>query len=754
MVTSDKANATSEVSNSCYLRWTNITKIVEVKDKSAGLVKSSIYTSGNGNPASNEVSDATAHKLILSQVSGEANPGEMLALMGPSGSGKTSLLDILSTRDSSFNDGSLRWNQNDIYKSVSHRKKFKRQIAYIKQKDLFFEHLTVKDQLTYTAFLRLSDTDNTKEEILQEVDKVISLLRLGKCSNTPIRLVSGGEKKRVNIGSELLTDPSIIMLDEPTSGLDSTSAVALMSLLYSLAHDHGKTIITSIHQPSSAVFHQFDKVLFLAEGCVVYHGTPSGSLSYSQSKGFPCPGGYNSADHWMDLLVEDSAIDQGDSKQDRSEEEGKDSTPFETDDLVSPTEVDKTIDALPNVNITIPDGDGDTNSNSKSSPINVSTTPYTKSNKSFFKKRSLFRRKTPVYVPDLIKRKRNELSKGTTPKAKLITSWDNEAYTQQLQGSNGSDIVDDNESEYSSSSSKDSDMKAGSSDGSKSKKFNTSWITQFRVLLHRSLKNSRSAILTPLNLMKSISLGLMCGLLWFQMPNTERTVVDRSSFLFFTCVYWIFDSIFAALFTFPSERAIIFKERDSGSYHLSAYFLAKTLSELPTRLCLPTIYLVLSYWMANIHPNFGIFLASTCCTLLGVLAGESIGLFVGAVIMDFQKAMTVTLVFTLSLMVAGGFYVENVPEFMLFTQYLSPFKYAYDANRNVIFNRNVPCDGSGVMEVICAKEDVTFATADQVKEFLDVKGGLFFNIGIMFVLIAVPRYAALWALKLKRGDVR
>lgn len=83
-----------------------------------------------------------------------------------------------------------------------------------------------------------------------------------------------GERKRTNIGTELLTDPSIIMLDEPTSGLDSTSAVALMSLLTSLAHDHGKTIITSIHQPSSAVFHKFDQVLFLAEGCVVYYGTP------------------------------------------------------------------------------------------------------------------------------------------------------------------------------------------------------------------------------------------------------------------------------------------------------------------------------------------------------------------------------------------------------------------------------------------------------------------------------------------------
>lgn len=86
---------------------------------------------------------------------------------------------------------------------------------------------------------------------------------------------------------------------EPTSGLDSTSAVALVELLVSLSHDHGKTIITSIHQPSSAVFHKFDNVLFLADGCVVFHGTPTESLSYCEKLSFPCLNGYNIADHWM-----------------------------------------------------------------------------------------------------------------------------------------------------------------------------------------------------------------------------------------------------------------------------------------------------------------------------------------------------------------------------------------------------------------------------------------------------------------------
>ena len=120
-------------------------------------------------------------------------------------------------------------------------KKLKKKVAYVKQSDLFFGHLTVRDQLTYTAFLRLPSSW-PKVKKVAEVDRIIKQLRLNKCSDTPIHQISGGEKKRVNIGSELLTDPAIILLDEPTSGLDSTSAVALMSILHTLARDEGKTI--------------------------------------------------------------------------------------------------------------------------------------------------------------------------------------------------------------------------------------------------------------------------------------------------------------------------------------------------------------------------------------------------------------------------------------------------------------------------------------------------------------------------------
>jgi len=285
-----------------HLRWTNLLKTVKIKDDATDAA-SQERRSASGKSGSMK----KPMKVILERVSGEARPGEILATMGPSGSGKTSLMNVLSGR-AAYQEGSITINGKVLNKAGM--KKLMSRVAYVKQQDIFFETLTVRDQLTYTAQLRFPDTDTTKEErnlkILSEVDRILELLRLTKVADNPIMMCSGGEKKRVNIGTELLTDPSVILLDEPTSGLDSASAVSLLSVLKDLAKNHGKTIITSIHQPNSATFlNTFDKLLMLSDGKAVYFGTPADSLKYLKTKGLQCPEGYNAADHWMDLLVQD-----------------------------------------------------------------------------------------------------------------------------------------------------------------------------------------------------------------------------------------------------------------------------------------------------------------------------------------------------------------------------------------------------------------------------------------------------------------
>lgn len=283
--------------------------------------------------------------------------------------------------------------------------------------------------------------------------------------------------------------------------------------------------------------------------------------------------------------------------------------------------------------------------------------------------------------------------------------------------------------------------------------FHATWWTQYTVLVHRSMKNSRSAIFTTLNLVKAGAIGLVCGLLWFQMPYTEAFVFDRSSYYFFTMTFWVFDAMFTAYMAFPLERSIIFKERASGAYRLSAYFLAKTTSEAPARLALPSLYMVISYWLSGLNNNAGIFLASTLCSLLSVLAGESIGLFLGAAVLDLERGMVIMTVAALGLMVVGGFFVREIPGWMEWMGYVSPFRYSYNASVQLVFDRPVPCDGSGVLAA-CGGDDGGEASVADVLGFLGVQGSAGFNAGMLLVIFLVMRVAAFYALRRQKAEER
>ncbi|CAF4549573.1 unnamed protein product [Rotaria sp. Silwood1] len=142
---------------------------------------------------------------------------------------------------------------------------------------------------------------------ITQVEQIIDQLRIRKCADTPIMFISGGEKKRVNIGTELLMNPSVIFLDEPTSELDSTSAVSLMDVLRDLAMQ-GKTIITSIHQPSSQIFQSFDQLILLADGKTIFMDKPCNALPYFATMGYHSPSQYNPADYVMDLVSQDMKV--------------------------------------------------------------------------------------------------------------------------------------------------------------------------------------------------------------------------------------------------------------------------------------------------------------------------------------------------------------------------------------------------------------------------------------------------------------
>ncbi|XP_042479099.1 ABC transporter G family member 22-like isoform X2 [Macadamia integrifolia] len=244
---------------------------------------------------------ADCEKYILHGITGSVQAGEVLALMGPSGGGKTTLLNVLSGRVRNHNaSGSITYNNQPFSKSLKQR------ICFVLQDDIVFPHLTVKETLTYSALLRLPST-LTKEQKEGRVMNVIGELGLEsyRCQNTIIggafvRGISGGERKRVCIGNEILLNPSLLFLDEPTSGLDSTTALRIVQMLHNLA-EAGRTVVTTIHQPSSRLFNKFDKLILLGKGSTLYFGKASEAMLYFSSIGCSPLIAMNPADFLIDL---------------------------------------------------------------------------------------------------------------------------------------------------------------------------------------------------------------------------------------------------------------------------------------------------------------------------------------------------------------------------------------------------------------------------------------------------------------------
>ncbi|TPX54723.1 hypothetical protein PhCBS80983_g05801 [Powellomyces hirtus] len=257
-------------------------------------------------------SQAQKEKVILNNVSGVFRAGHLTAVMGASGAGKTSLLNVLAGQtDGGHTSGSIFANSSGMT-----GEQMRKQCGFVFQEDVILPTMTTREAIAMSATLRLGDSVSQQEKE-RRVEEMIDLLNLRKAADTMIgsptlKGVSGGEKKRVAIAQEMLIEPAILFLDEPTSGLDSFTAYSVISILKDLAAT-GRTIIATIHQPSSEVFYLFDDVLFLAEGEVMYQGPTSKVVEYFDGRGYPCPEHFNPADHvFMSVLNnQEGTFDKG-----------------------------------------------------------------------------------------------------------------------------------------------------------------------------------------------------------------------------------------------------------------------------------------------------------------------------------------------------------------------------------------------------------------------------------------------------------
>ncbi|CDY22844.1 BnaA06g02330D [Brassica napus] len=223
--------------------------------------------------------------------------------MGPSGSGKSTLLDALAGRLA----GNVVMSGKVLVNGKKRRLDFGTS-AYVTQEDVLLGTLTVRESIAYSAHLRLP-SKLSRKQITDIVEATITDMGLQECSDRTIgnwhmRGISGGEKKRLSIALEVLTKPCLLFLDEPTSGLDSASAFFVIQILRNIA-SNGKTVISSIHQPSGEVFALFDDLLLLSGGETVYFGEAKFATKFFGEAGFPCPSRRNPSDHFLRCVNSD-----------------------------------------------------------------------------------------------------------------------------------------------------------------------------------------------------------------------------------------------------------------------------------------------------------------------------------------------------------------------------------------------------------------------------------------------------------------
>ncbi|KAJ7318624.1 ATPase [Desmophyllum pertusum] len=459
--------------------------------------------------------------------------------------------------------------------------------AYIQQEDLFVGSLTVREHLIFQAFLRM-DKNVPDNQRIERVQEVILQLGLTKCADTYIgipgrlRGISGGEKKRLSFASEIIPDPPLLFADEPTSGLDSFMAQSLIAALQQLAAQ-GRTIICTIHQPSSQVYAMFDSILLLAEGRTAYMGSRVDAIQYFDNLGYPCPMNFNPADHFVHTL----AIVPGDEENCRKRVQ-------DICDVYSAHEAD-----LPE--------------------------PET-------------RERRQDYFKD--------------------------------------DVHSPRRSPY-----------------------KASWCRQFRSVFWRSwLTNNRDVLILRIRLYRSIFIGILIGIIFFQTSINQDGVRNIYGVLFFLVTSTTFTNIVAVAFTFPMELPVFLREHHNGMYRSDVYFLCKTTAEAPAFFIAPLFLITIGYWMIGLRPHVPRFLAAYGILALVSTSTVSYAYIISTISANESISTALSGPLTLPLLIVGGFFIDNttIPGWLSWLKYISWFYYGYEA---LVINQwdnygNITCDES------------------------------------------------------------
>mmetsp|Transcript_11914 Transcript_11914/g.32055 ORF Transcript_11914/g.32055 Transcript_11914/m.32055 type:complete len:912 (-) Transcript_11914:385-3120(-) len=683
---------------------------------------------------------------VLQDVSLVVRPGELLAIVGPSGSGKSTLLKALLGQGRGKFTGQIELGGEVPNRTTRHT------LGYVLETDVFLSNLTVFEAIMFTANVRAVQRYPSLDERAQFVNRLIDRLALTRVRNHAVRTLSTGEAKRLAIANELVADPPILLLDEPTSGLDSYSAERVVELLEQIALE-GKTVVTTIHQPSSQMFHRFTKLLMLVDGKTAYFGRASLAADYLTGLGFAVPVTYNVVDFFMQLLLDpgyvngqqlrDILVCEWNKRVEAVEELAprlRRHTAFQrkrwqsgslgsgsrwmekftgvaggsTPPLSTTTSCDslaqETFCAVP-VKVGVCDvvegaceslkdshgysGDVRSADDEKNQNVCAEVLPNIDHNRVANLWRDVTARAlggTQQLAMKCAVRDAHAAEAHFSPEMRptLLPAVELPSEVKL------EELCDLEAPKLLNLTRDDSVALAKQARNQNRSKFSygVGWWDQFVAIYMREFIQRRRATFNVYVAAQYIVMILIATLLWIPTQNTEEFINDRLGYLFFSSIFFAYVGMFNPIASIPAEARVIKKERQAYFYRMSAYVAAKSCAELPLELVWPSIYVVASYWSVGMNPSVGRFTMFWVIELVTVLTANSMGFFLIAATMNPSGAGSIATVIQWAGIVLGGYYVErnNLPPFIKEIRWVSFLEYTYSSFiLNEYGGASVPC---------------------------------------------------------------